>query len=159
MLEFGCGDGNQLSLARDPEYVGLDPSRGGIDLWIRRFSDDPTKSFFLYDPRRFVDRQGIFVADLSLSLDVIYHLVKDSLFETHMRHLFESASRYVVVYSSDSAFSSPLAYVLHRPFTGWVAKNIPNFEILERIPNKYAFAGEPATGSRADFYLYGRIAE
>src|SRR5579864_6395854 len=30
VIEFGCGDGNQLSLASYPSYVGLDVSRTAI---------------------------------------------------------------------------------------------------------------------------------
>src|SRR5580698_5815352 len=49
VIEFGCGDGHQLSLADYPSYVGLDVSRSAVKLCKRRFADDPTKSFFLYD--------------------------------------------------------------------------------------------------------------
>ena len=30
VIEFGCGDGHQLSLAKYPHYVGLDVSRAAI---------------------------------------------------------------------------------------------------------------------------------
>lgn len=42
------------------------------------------------------------MADLSLSLDVIYHLVEDEVFETYINTLFKSARRYVIIYSSNS---------------------------------------------------------
>src|ERR1700692_4422141 len=48
VIEFGCGDGNQLSLANYPSYVGLDVSRTAIGLCQSRFAEDPGKSFFLY---------------------------------------------------------------------------------------------------------------
>ena len=41
-------------------------------------------------------------ADLSLSLDVIYHLVEDDVFEYYMRTLFEASNGYVIIYASDS---------------------------------------------------------
>ena len=66
VIEFGCGDGNQLSLARYPGYVGLDVSRTAIGLCQRRFAQDQTKSFFLYDGDCFTDRAGIFAADLAI---------------------------------------------------------------------------------------------
>ena len=37
IIEFGCGDGNQLSLARYPRYIGLDVSRSAIGLCRSRF--------------------------------------------------------------------------------------------------------------------------
>ena len=49
VIEFGCGDGNQLSMAEYPSYIGLDVSRSAIGLCQQRFADDPAKSFFLYD--------------------------------------------------------------------------------------------------------------
>src|SRR5688500_12615718 len=91
VLEFGCGDGNQLSLARYPQYVGFDVSTKAIQICKDRFRDDLTKSFFLYHPDCFVDNHRLFVTDLSLSLDVIFHLVEDRIYEMYMTHLFASA--------------------------------------------------------------------
>src|SRR2546430_9246523 len=85
VIEFGCGDGNQLSLARYPRYIGLDVSRQAIDLCERRFADDKTKSFFLYDGRYFHDHGRVLSADAALSLDVIYHLVEDDVFDTYIK--------------------------------------------------------------------------
>ena len=39
--------------------------------------------------------------DLSLSLDVIYHLVEDRVFDLHMKTLFYS-SKYVIIFSTIS---------------------------------------------------------
>jgi hypothetical protein len=36
-----------------------------------------------------------------LSLDVIYHLVETEMFDLHMIHLFQSASRFVIIYSTN----------------------------------------------------------
>src|SRR5580704_7578468 len=99
VIEFGCGDGNQLSMADYPGYIGLDVSRTAIGLCQRRFAGDTTKSFFLYDGACFTDQTGVFAADLALSLDVVYHLVEDRVFETYLGHLFAAATRFVVIYS------------------------------------------------------------
>ena len=88
MIEFGCGDGHQLSLAEYPGYIGLDVSRSAIGLCQRRFTGDRTKSFFLYDGACFTDRSSLFTADLAISLDVIFHLIEDAVFDTYMTHLF-----------------------------------------------------------------------
>jgi hypothetical protein len=50
VIEFGCGDGNQLSYAQYPAYIGLDVSKTAIRQCIHRFRDDTSKSFFWYDP-------------------------------------------------------------------------------------------------------------
>ena len=150
VIEFGCGDGNQLAMARYPSYVGLDVSRTAIALCQRRFADDPAKSFFLYDGTCFTDSAGVFTADLAVSLDVVYHLTEDVVFETYLRHLFAAGRRLVVIYSTNMEISDTAPHVRHRRFTSWVAANCPEWTLTEvtRGPNtEYA---------RADFFVYQR---
>jgi SAM-dependent methyltransferase len=151
VVEFGCGDGNQLSLAEYPRYIGLDVSRTAIGLCQDRFAADPAKSFFLYDGGCFTDHAGIFAADLALSLDVIYHLIEDQVFDTYMRHLFAAGRRFIVVYSTNSETADAAPQVRHRIFTDWVKRHRPEWELAEvtRGPN-IELAG------RADFFSYRR---
>ena len=58
VIEFGCGDGNQLLLADYPAYIGPDISRTAIELCQHHLAADPSKSFFLYDGAGFTDRAG-----------------------------------------------------------------------------------------------------
>ncbi len=125
VTEFGCGDGYQLSLAKYPKYVGLDVSRKAIDLCRRRFENDPSKSFFFFDSDYFVDSLGLFGSDLAISLDVIYHLVEDAKFATYMSHLFSSARRFVIIYSTNASIPDDAAHVTHRHFTPWVEEHSP----------------------------------
>jgi SAM-dependent methyltransferase len=148
VIEFGCGDGNQLSLARYLRYIGLDVSRSAIGLCRSRFADDPAKSFFLYDSSCFVDHIGLFKADLALSLDVIYHLIEDSVFEAYMQQLFDAANRYVIVYSTNGVIRDDAPHVRHRCFSSWVDDNCPQWQLKEVTDG-------PASGSRrADFFVY-----
>ena len=146
----GCGDGNQLALADYPRYVGLDVSRSAIALCQRRFAADPAKSFFLYDGTCFTDRAGICTADLALSLDVVYHLTEDTVFETYLAHLFAAGRRLVVVYSTDEEMSGTAPHVRHRHFTPWIEANCPGWALtgVTRGPN--------ADRARADFFVYER---
>jgi SAM-dependent methyltransferase len=150
VIEFGCGDGNQLSLADYPSYIGLDVSRSAIGLCQQRFADDPAKSFFLYDGACFTDRAGVFTADLALSLDVIYHLTEDAAFEAYLRHLFAAGRRLVVIYSTNSALSGTAPHVRHRHFTPWVEVNCPQWQLtgVTQGPNTEL--------ARADFFVYER---
>lgn len=150
VIEFGCGDGNQLSLATYPRYVGLDVSRTAIKMCMQRFAGDPDKSFFLYDSSCFVDHEGLFKADVALSLDVVYHLVEDSVFEIYMNHLFGAASRYVVVYATNGDIRDDAPHVRHRRFSSWVDDNRPEWSLTDVTEG-------PASGPRrADFYVYQR---
>jgi SAM-dependent methyltransferase len=118
VIEFGCGDGNQLSLAEYPSYVGLDVSPEAVRACQARFAGDATSQFKVvadYDGEQ---------ADLALSLDVIYHLVEDCVFEDYMRLLFGAAERYVIIFSSNTNRRIPVdrAHVRHRRFTDWTAR-------------------------------------
>lgn len=156
VIEFGCGDGNQLKLAAYPNYIGLDVSKKAIQMCTQTFAEDTTKSFFLYDPFAFTDNGKLFQVDLALSLDVIYHLIEDEVFETYMKHLFQSAKRYVVIYSSDFDGTQRF-HERDRKFTKWVEKNILNWQLRDVIKNKFPEdKTNPEETSKADFFIYCR---
>jgi hypothetical protein len=151
VIEFGCGDGNQLTLAKYPSYLGLDVSPHAVGGCARRFASDPSKSFMLVH-----DYSGQ-TAQLALSLDVIYHLTEDEVYDTYMRTLFGAARDYVVIYSSDKDESQDgVEHVRHRQFSRWVRANAPGWRLLRHIPNRYPYSGDNDTGSLADFYIYER---
>jgi SAM-dependent methyltransferase len=151
VIEFGCGDGNQLTLAKYPSYLGLDVSPHAVEGCARRFAGDASKSFMLVH-----DYAGQ-TAQLALSLDVIYHLTEDAVYETYMETLFAAARDYVVIYSSDKDEAQPqTAHVRHRQFSRWVRANAPGWRLLGHIPNRHPYTGDNDTGSLADFYIYGR---
>ena len=134
VVEFGCGDGHQLALADYRNYIGLDVSSSAIRLCKARFADDHTKSFFLYDGECFVDRTGLFGADLAISLDVVYHLVEDPVFDAYMGHLFGAGGRYVVIYATNSEIPGTAPHVRHRIFTSWVEENCPEWRLMSDNP-------------------------
>lgn len=159
VTEFGCGDGNQLLLANYPAYTGLDISKTAIEICKERFNDDKMKIFQQYTPECFEQISDACQADLSMSLDVIYHLVEDRIFESYMKHLFSVAQRFVVIYSTDSdeKNSLHLPHVRHRKFSEWVKINATEWELLERIPNKYIAECNKLAGASIDFFIYKRI--
>src|SRR5260370_13730689 len=73
VIELGCGDGNQLSLAEYPSYIGLDVSRTAIGLCQRRFSRDPAQSVFLFCGSPFTPRACAFTSHLARSPGPRYH--------------------------------------------------------------------------------------
>ncbi len=155
VVEFGCGDGQQLSLAAYPEYVGLDVSASVVARCQERFASDATKAFFVYDANAFHDALGLFRADLALSLDVIYHLVEDAIFARHLSHLFGAAGRFAVIYSSD--VDRPVsAHVRHRHFSAYVEAQHPDWRMVERVPNPLPKDELGGAGSEADFFIYER---
>jgi hypothetical protein len=123
VIEFGCGDGNQLSLALYTTYIGLDVAAKAIKLCQQRFAHDSSKRFLLYDCQTGLNEP--LYCDLSLSLDVIYHLIEDDVFDLYMTRLFQYARSHVIIYSSNSEQPSPDPHVRHRRFSSWVANKQP----------------------------------
>lgn len=156
VIEFGCGDGNQLSLSKYPRYIGLDVAKTALLLCRERFADDSTKSFFLYDSDAFVDRHGIFRAELGLSIDVIYHLVEDEVFDRYMQHLFGAAERFVIVYSSDVDAPYPQPHIRHRRFSDWMPKHRPDWRLVRTVPNPHVLSHDHRSGSFADLFVFQR---
>lgn len=135
VVELGCGDGNQLELIDYPEYLGLDVAPTAVEQCQQRFADDPSREFRVYDPSESdVERVD---ADLWLSLDVIYHLVEDEVFERHLELLFGPTPRWVIVYSSDEDRKQRKRHVKHRAFSHIVEKRFPAYRLVSRHDNPH----------------------
>ncbi len=147
VIELGCGDGNQLKLAQYKEYIGIDISKTAILNCRQLFKNDPSKKFYLDTEYK----KG--KSKLSISLDVIYHLVEDEIFEKYMRKLFELSSKYVLIYSSNYN-SQQTNHVKHRNFEAWINTNIPKAKKIYFVKNKYPFEEDFLEGSLSDFYIY-----
>jgi len=150
IIEFGCGDGHQLSLADYPSYIGLDVSRSAIKLCKTKFSTDESKSFYLYDGDCFVDHRQLLTADMAISLDVIFHLVEDRAYEQYMAHLFDAAERFTVIYATNAEIWDDAPHVRHRRFADWVGQHRDGWELT------HTEAGSATGDRRADFYVYER---
>jgi hypothetical protein len=153
VVEFGCGDGHQLSLAKYPKYLGFDVSSAALGQCRARFRGDRTKSFEHLS--RYTSQQ----AELALSLDVIFHLVEDATYHDYMKRLFASAQRFVIVYSSNHDDVRWAYQYRHRAHSRWVAENARGWELKAVIPNDYP-AGATGTfdTSYCSFYIYERQA-
>lgn len=154
VIEWGSGDCNQLSLENFKNYIGYDVSQTAINKCKEKFINDKSKTF-IYINANFKNN---YKAELSISLDVIYHLLEDNVFNLYMQNLFNSSNKYVCIYSSNIDMKWA-THVRHRKFTDWINKYMSNnWKIKEYIPNKYPF--DPKNSdltSFADFYIYEKI--
>ncbi|WP_444925679.1 methyltransferase domain-containing protein [Microbulbifer sp. TRSA002] len=153
VIEHGCGDGNQLKLLNFPSYIGFDISVNALNKCREIFPQDKTKTFKLTN--EYEDQ----IADLAISLDVIYHLTEDDKFYNYMELLFNSAKKFVIIYSSNfnkkSIFQAP--HVRHRQFSTWIEESKPQWKLVMHIPNEYPHNGNEENSSFADFYIYQLI--
>ena len=150
VIEFGCGDGNQLKLANYGSYRGFDVSHTAIR---------KCKDLFRFDERKSFDLMSAYSgekADLSISLDVIYHLIEDAVFDKYMQTLFKASNAYVIVYSSnhEQFGSGTSAHVRHRKFTSWVENHLSEWKLFDYLQNRYPYDPQSLDGSFADFYFY-----
>lgn len=159
VIEFGCGDGNQLKIAKYPFYIGLDVSSTAVKMCYSQFKADQTKSFYVYDTMAFHDNARVFNADLTMSLDVLYHLVEKEIFETYLLHLFAASNKYVIIYASDyNQSEEPVhQHENRRSFTGFVTQNIKGWKLKEVIKNKYSPEQYKEKGSLSDFFIYEKV--
>lgn len=154
VIEYGSGDGNQLKLAKYPNYVGFDVSEKALAICRNLFKNDSSKAFYSVFDANYTHLK----ADLVLSLDVIYHLVEDVVFDSYMERLFKTSKRYVIIYSSN--YDKVLApHVKCRKFTDWIEMHkATTWKQMDYIPNRYPFdEHNPNHTSMADFYIYEKL--
>ncbi|MDC0304874.1 class I SAM-dependent methyltransferase [bacterium] len=150
-LELGCGDGNQLKYLKFNKYKGMDVSPSAIKRCEELYSNDPTKTFEV------IGNSSNAKYDLVLSLDVIYHLVEDDVYERYMNKIFDSAKKYVIIYSSnynEKNFGLRSEHVRHRKFSSWIERNAPEFLLVNKVLNDFQYNGDGINTSLADFYFY-----
>ncbi|MCB4769812.1 class I SAM-dependent methyltransferase [Ancylobacter sp. Lp-2] len=135
VIDLGCGDGYQIEPLRVRSYLGLDVSPTAVDLCRERYATRLGWRFETYATGSPAKAEH----DLALSLDVIYHLVEDDIYDGYMRRLFDSARRHVLVYASDWERPGHVPHIRHRWFSGWVARERPAWRVVDRPANPYPF--------------------
>jgi hypothetical protein len=154
-IDFGVGDGNQLSLLTPASYIGVDVAPTVIERARIRFAELKNYRFILTSELEGVDR-----CDLSSSIDVIYHLIEDQVFEEYMRRLFLFARRFVIIYSSNVDGRPGAVHVRHRRFTDFVEANLPDWRLVQHLPNRYPFDPSRRNDtSLADFFVFAARGE
>lgn len=152
VIEFGSGDGNQASLFDFSPYLGVDVSELVVDQCRERFASRPGWHF---EPYRAGGRHGKF--DLSMSLDVLFHLVEDKVYLDYLDDLFGHSNRFVLIFSSDMD-ERTAEHVRHRKFTPDIAARFPAWELVDNPVHPHA--SNPNEDWRvttpARFHLYRR---
>lgn len=149
VIEFGCGDGNQLGRFAIPDYTGIDVSPTVLACCRTRY---PMHTF--HDPGGLAD---VAPAELTLSLDVVFHLTEDAVFDAYIADLFGFATRFVIVYASDQDATTADAHVRHRAVSAHVRRTQPGWSLVARVPNRHPFdPARPHDTSFAGFMVFSR---
>ena len=156
VVEFGCGDGSQLSHTEYPQYLGLDVAETAVTLCRERYNEDKTKSFEVYDSLETPSIPDAWKSDAALSLDVLYHLVEEEVFEKYLALLFGSAQQFVIVFSTNrkqgGLYTAP--HVYHRVFTQLVEERYPEWELVRTIPHTMGRIRRFFGLAYPDFFVY-----
>ncbi|MCB0528206.1 MAG: class I SAM-dependent methyltransferase [Saprospiraceae bacterium] len=134
VIDFGCGDGKQLLLADYPTYTGLDISASAVAQCRELFREDTTKRFEVYRPEKF--EPAPYQADMALSMEAIFHLTETHLYNRYMQHLFATARKWVLIFSSDTDDppGGPFPHFRSRCFSSDVPQG---WELRKRLDNPH----------------------
>lgn len=148
VIDFGCGDGNQLRRLSMPRYCGYDVSSAAVERCRAAYADDMSKEFHT------LDRYGGTMADATLSLDVLYHLVEQRIFDAYLDRLFNASRRVVVIYAVDHEEERRVRgrHVRHRRFTPLITERFPAFRLIDAPPRPAHLPN--ASGRAASFFVF-----
>lgn len=155
MLDLGCGDGNQIRDLVDVRYVGVDVSETIVKKCEALYGTDSSWSFYVYDNDVWQSQKYA----LSLSLDVIFHLVEDSVFDQYMHDLFDHATQFVIVYASNYDRNMPFVHVRHRKYMRWCEENLDGWSLKSIILNPFPYESDESSESVSDFYVFEKCAD
>jgi len=135
-----------------PEYLGLDVSETSVRLCARKYEADPSKSFLLYKPGTLFNR-GFLRADMTVCLDVLYHVTDDEDYRATLRDLFSPEPAVVVLYTrlTDGTEARVVPTIRDRDVLGSLAE-FRDYEVSEIVPQRYREL------SSADFIVLRRVA-
>lgn len=147
MVEYGCGDGNQLRLIKCDKVIGIDISKTAIDKCKMLM---PNRDFICLSEESFTNKK----TDLLLSLDVIYHLIEDNVYENYIENIISHGSEYLIIYSANYEDSNEkfAKHVKPRKFTEH-KKLIEKYQLISFVKNKYPSKNHEK-GSFSDWYIF-----
>ena len=143
IIELGSGDGNQCNLFDIENYLGLDISPTIIEYCQNMFKNKKNFKFEVYN-KNYVNINKF---DLSLSLDVIYHILEDDEYKRYMYDLFNFSNKFVIIYSNNYRGHRE-GHMYTKKFTNDVSNWFPEWKLIKIIKQRYP------ESSSADFYIY-----
>lgn len=110
--DFGCGDGNQISLIKTQvDYTGYDISPTTIKACQSKFSGDKSKQFYEFDPMTFKPDA---IYDMTMCLDCLFHITKEEEWLKTIDCICRSAERVVLLVTNTEVI--PEEYFPHVNF-------------------------------------------
>lgn len=137
VCELGCGD-YLFELYDVPDFTGHDVSEFIIEKNKKKSKHKFTTSM-----------ADLTSYDLTISMDVILHLIEDDVYQQYMHDLFRLSNKYVIIYSTNW---DEILGGIHNKFRKFLPDVPSEFELIEFIDNPHKGAD-----SLADFFIFKRI--
>jgi cyclopropane fatty-acyl-phospholipid synthase-like methyltransferase len=148
VVDWGCGDGQVLELVELPaetQYLGVDVSPMIVAKMREKFAGP---RYLFHTPEAFASGTRTNF-DLALSLDVLFHFPDGVDYFSYLLHLFGSADKYVMIYSTNYAGGRTARHVFRREFTPDIAKRFPDWQLTT--------VETPLREGLASFFVYEKV--
>lgn len=144
ITDLGCGDAYNFDLVNfTGKYRGYDISKFVVDM---NNLNKIKSNFNYYVLEKETDYNSVVISQLSMSMDVIMHLVNNYDFDLYMNTLFNSSSQFVAIFntSTNEQISNMSWHNFYRNEGDWVLRNRTNWVIIseEIPPNELGFPRE-----------------
>lgn len=134
VFDYGSGDGEFASKLVVPTYYGYEPSPSARQMFFDRDL-----------PRSYMTGTWLYLAELGLSLDVIFHVVDADDYVEYLENLFRTSLKWIIIYGFESSEEELWPHIKPRPFTRFIANRFPEWVLISKIPSGF---GEKT------FYVY-----
>lgn len=150
VVDWGCGDGQVLDLVEFPQqtqYIGVDVSPTIVERMRRdeRFNG-PRYLFHTVDSFMTGTRTQL---ELALSFDVLFHFPDIADYLRYLDLLFQSAEKYVMIYSTNYGGGRTSRHVYRREFTPDIGMRFPDWELTT--------VETPLREGLASFFVYEKV--
>lgn len=150
VIDLGCGDGENIGLINFKSYIGYDVSQTAVDLCNKKYQHDRAKSF--YNMSELSEGAS---ADLTISLDVLYHIIEEENFISYLHFLFSCSDRFVIIYASNDDFSCA-PHVRSRKFMNYI--DLDEWRLIEKVNNPFVYdESDKDNTTFSNFYVFEKI--
>lgn len=133
VLEFGCGDGNQLGQYKFDEYLGLDISLKAIRMCENLFKDSINKKFKLIDVQKdlLIERDY----EMVICMEVLMHVTNENDFKWTLDQIFKHSKDFVLIQNPISTLNEYKlgSHENYRNLFPYLVKYLGDFSLTEVI--------------------------
>ena len=142
LIQFGCGDGKLPHRLKVGAYTGVDVAPLVLAQSCQAPAD-PARQFLTA-----AELPATATADLTLSVDAVQRLAAEPQFNAHIRALFDTSHRFVIIHGADNWLAWATAAPPRR-LTAHIARYFPAWRLAAQVPAPFPPAG-------GDFFIYAR---